>query len=61
MENKLLDPIYIQSESNKGENLFSGIVTNTDQREYKGRWIYFDKTSSEFKDNNFSNWKDLDL
>jgi len=52
---------YIKEENNKGKNLFGGIVTNTDQREYKGRWIYFDKTSSELKDNNFGNWKDLDL
>jgi type III restriction enzyme len=52
---------YIKEENNKGKNLFGGIVTNTNQKEYKARWIYFDKTSSELKDNNFSNWKDLDL
>lgn len=40
---------YIQSENKKGKKLFGGIVKNTD-RNYKGRWVYFDK-----------NWKDLNL
>ena len=51
---------YIQSENKKGKNLFGGIVTNTDQKKYKGRWIYFDKTSKDLK-NDFNNWKDLEL
>ena len=52
---------YIQSENKKGKNLFGGIAVNTDQRDYRGRWIYFDKTSEELKDNDFSNWKSLEL
>ena len=52
---------YIQSENRKGRNLLGGIVTNTDQRKYKGRWIYFDKPSKKLKDSNFDNWKTLDL
>lgn len=52
---------YIQSENKKGKNLFGGIAVNTDQRDYRGRWIYFDKTSKELKDNDFSNWKSLEL
>ncbi len=52
---------YIQNENKKGKKLFGGIVTNTDQREYRGRWIYFDKTSKELKDNSFDNWTDLNL
>jgi type III restriction enzyme len=51
---------YIQNENKKGKKLFGGIVANTDQRKYKGRWIYFDKTSKELK-NDFSNWKDLEF
>lgn len=51
---------YIQRENKKGKKLFGGIVANTDSREYKGRWVYFDKLSKELK-NNFSNWKDLIL
>ena len=52
---------YIQSENKKGKKLFGGIATNTDQREYRGRWIYFDKPSKELKDNDFGNWEDLEI
>jgi len=52
---------YIQSENKKGKNLFGGIVTNSDPRNYRGRWVYFDKPSKELKDNDFSNWKNLEL
>jgi len=51
---------YIQAENKKGKKLFGGIVTNTDPRNYKGRWIYFDKPSRELK-SDFSDWKDLEL
>ena len=51
---------YIQSENKKGKKLFGGIVTNTDQRNYQGRWVYFDKTSKELKDD-LNNWKSLEL
>ncbi len=51
---------YIRDENKKGKKLFGGIVANTDPRDYKGRWIYFDKTSKELK-NDFSNWKNLEL
>jgi type III restriction enzyme len=52
---------YIKKENEKGKNLFGGIVTNTDQKNYTGRWIYYNKTSEELKDNDFSNWEELDL
>ncbi len=54
---------YIQGENKKGKNLFGGIVTNTNNRNYQGRWVYFAKSSQEFKgdDFNFSNWEDLVL
>lgn len=51
---------YIQSENKKGKNLFGGVVTNTDQKNYRGRWVYFNKTSKELK-NDLSNWADLEL
>jgi len=50
---------YIQNENLKGENLFGGIVTNTDQRKYRGRWIYFDKTRKDLKQKNFGNWQNF--
>lgn len=51
---------YIQSENKKGKKLFGGIVTNTDQKNYGGKWIFFDKSSRELK-NDFSNWKEMEL
>ena len=57
-----IDGLYkcIQGENKKGKKLFGGIVTNTDSRNYRGRWVYFDKTSKDFK-NDLSNWVDLEL
>jgi len=49
---------YIQAENKKGKKCFGGIVANT-ERNYRGRWVYFDKTSKDFKDNSFENWADL--
>jgi type III restriction enzyme len=51
---------YNQTESKKGKKCFGGIVTNTD-RNYRGRWVYFDKANKDFKDNLFDNWTDLIL
>ncbi|MCJ7793279.1 MAG: DEAD/DEAH box helicase family protein [Candidatus Marinimicrobia bacterium] len=52
---------YIQSENKKGKRLFGGIVANTNQRNYKGRWIYFDKTRGDLIHEDFSNWEELEL
>lgn len=51
---------YIQTQSKKGKKCFGGIVTNT-ERNYRGRWVYFDKASKDFNDNSFDNWADLIL
>ena len=51
---------YIRDENKKGKKLFGGIVTNTDQRNFKGRWVYFDKSSKDLK-SDLSNWEDLEL
>jgi len=52
---------YVQSENKKGKKLFGGIVANTDTRNYRGRWVYFDKTIDEFRDSEMNNWEDLEL
>ena len=52
---------YIQSENKKGKKLFGGIVANTDERNYKGRWIYFEKRIKYFVNDSFVNWSDLIL
>ncbi|MDD3735384.1 MAG: DEAD/DEAH box helicase family protein [Candidatus Pacebacteria bacterium] len=49
---------YIQAENKKGKKCFGGIVANT-ERNYRGRWVYFDKTSKDLKDHSFENWVDL--
>jgi type III restriction enzyme len=51
---------YIRGQNKHGEKLFGGIVTNTDKRNYAGRWIYFNKSGKEFSDSN-DNWKSLEL
>ncbi|MGB9743631.1 MAG: hypothetical protein ACPLW9_02945, partial [Minisyncoccales bacterium] len=50
---------YIKEQNKKGKNLFGGIVANT-ERNYRGRWVYFDKTGKELT-KDFSNWKNLIL
>lgn len=34
---------YIQNENKRGKKIFGGIVTNTEPRNYSGRWIYSDR------------------
>lgn len=51
---------YIQGENKRGKKCFGGIVVNTEQN-YRGRWVYFDKTNNDFKVNSFDNWADLVL
>ncbi len=51
---------YIKIENKKGKKLFGGIVTNTD-RNYRGRWVYFDRVSKDLKDGDFRNWRDVEL
>jgi type III restriction enzyme len=51
---------YIQKQDKKGKKIFGGIVTNTNQRNYRGRWIYFSK-ESKFLKGSFDNWEDLIL
>ena len=52
---------YIKNENKKDKKLFGGIVANTDERNYKGRWVYFTENSKKFKKGEFGNWIDLEL
>jgi len=45
----------------KSKNVFGGIVANTDERNYNGRWVYFTENSKRFKKGEFKNWMDLEL
>lgn len=51
---------YLIKENKKGKKIFGGIVTNTDQVNYLRKWIYFDSTSKDLKENDFSNWENLE-
>jgi len=52
---------YIKEETKKGKKLFGGIVTNTDQQDLKGRWIYFDGKKDDLSDKNFEKWENFEL
>jgi len=52
---------YIKDENKKGKNLLGGIVANTDEKNYNGRWIYFTENSKGFKKGKFKNWIDLEF
>ena len=49
---------YIQEQNKKGKKLFGGIVTNTDPRNYTGRWVYFNKDIKVLS-NGLDNWENL--
>lgn len=51
---------YMREQNKKGKKLFGGIVTNTEPRNYRGRWVYFDKDVEELT-NSLDNWTDLIL
>lgn len=51
---------YIQEQNKKGKYLFGGVVSNTDSRSYKGRWVYFNRESKDLTDR-FVNWENLIL
>ena len=51
---------YIRDQNKKGRKMFGGIVTNTDPRNYTGRWVYYDKDSKALT-NSLNNWETLVL
>jgi len=52
---------YIKKENKKGKKLFGGIVANTGDKTYNGRWVYYTESSDKFKKSEFKNWTDLEL
>lgn len=52
---------YIKEQNKKGSKLFGGIVTNSDQINLTGRWIFFDGNSKDLNDKDWSKWKNIDL
>jgi len=51
----------IQNKNKRGKKFFGGIVANTAPRNYKDRWVYFDESAEELRDNDFSNWENLEI
>jgi len=51
---------YINKFKNK-RKIYGGIVTNTDIRNFTGRWLIYFGKGSEIKSTDFSNWKTLEL
>ena len=51
---------YIRDQNKKGRKMFGGIVTNTDPRNYTGRWVYYGKDSKALT-NSLNNWETLVL
>lgn len=52
---------YIKEQNKKGKKLFGGIVTNTDQVNLTGRWVYSEGSSKDLNDKDWSKWKNVDL
>ncbi|MBI4355921.1 MAG: DEAD/DEAH box helicase family protein [Candidatus Omnitrophica bacterium] len=49
---------YVGEQNKKGKRLFGGIVTNTDGRNYAGRWVYFNREGKELS-GSLDNWETL--
>lgn len=43
----------------KKQRLWGGIVTNSDNKEFRGRWIYFKNKGKNLSKKNFDNWDNL--
>lgn len=52
---------YIDKNNRNGKNLFGGIVTNTDQKNYTGSWIIYKGKGEKIKSTDFGNWNTLEL
>lgn len=50
---------YIAEQSKKGKKIIGGIVANTDNRNYSGRWLLFKKSSGELNSDSFNNWEEI--
>jgi len=51
---------YIKDQNRKGKRLTGGLVINTDQRKYEGKWLLFRKNGKALTQS-LDNWEDLTL
>ena len=52
---------YLAEQNKKGKNLTGGIVTNTNSRDFSGRWMCFKKQGGHLNSDDFSNWELLEM
>ena len=50
------DALQKYIKQNKRLNLIGGIVTNTNNKTYKGSWVYFVKESEKIRTDDLNNW-----
>lgn len=51
---------YLKEQVKKHPLLWGGVIANTDQSNFQGKWVIFNKSETELKDG-FDNWDDLDI
>lgn len=52
---------YIESQNKSNKKIRGGIVSNTNSRDYSGRWVCYQGQGSELNPDDFSNWETLEL
>jgi len=52
---------YLEEQNKKGKNLIGGIVTNTNPKDFSGRWMCYKKHGSDLNPDDFSNWGLLEM
>lgn len=52
---------YIESQKKSSKNIRGGIVSNTNSRDYSGRWVSYQGQGSDLNPDDFSNWETLEL
>ena len=52
---------YLKKQNKKGMNLFGGIITNSEPKNFSGRWMIYTNEGSKLKSNDFSNWQQLEI
>ena len=51
----------LQKYINKHEGFIGGIVTNTNPKDFSGRWIYYNNKGKDIVLNDYSNWEQLHI
>ncbi len=51
----------LQTHLKSQKNIWGGLVTNTDPKQFKGRWMYYKNKGANLSSEDFSNWDLLDI